>query len=131
VYIDLVDTDEEEARRRLLAGVDKSGARPTKVPFPGMAARGAKRFPGQGPEISNLPARNRNFSDRVELLEAAAHEPDEFKRRPAGGRCAAVLGRRTPMAGASTPQRLPAARPHRPVDALLASVSGGWGEQER
>jgi hypothetical protein len=47
VYIDLVDTDEDEARRRLLAGVDQSGARPTTAPFPG-AAREAKRFPGQG-----------------------------------------------------------------------------------
>jgi tetratricopeptide (TPR) repeat protein len=68
VYIDLVDTDEAEARRLLLAGVGEVGARPTTAPYPG-AARGAKRFPGQGPEISNLPARNRNFSGRGELLE--------------------------------------------------------------
>jgi tetratricopeptide (TPR) repeat protein len=68
VYVDLVDTDEATARQRLLDGVGKSGARPTAAPFPG-AARGAKRFPGQGPEISNLPARNRNFSGRGELLE--------------------------------------------------------------
>ena len=27
------------------------------------------RFPGQGPAVSNLPARNRNFSGRGELLE--------------------------------------------------------------
>jgi tetratricopeptide (TPR) repeat protein len=69
VYIDLVDTDEEEAQRRLLAGVDQSGARPTLAPFPGTTARGAKRFPGQGPAISNLPARNRNFSGRDKLLK--------------------------------------------------------------
>jgi TIR domain/NB-ARC domain len=68
VYVDLVDTEEDEARRRLLSGVDQSGARPTSAPFPG-AARGAKRFPGQGPAVSNLPARNRNFSGRGELLE--------------------------------------------------------------
>jgi tetratricopeptide (TPR) repeat protein len=68
VYIDLVDVGEEEARRRLLAGVDQSGARPTIAPFPG-AVGGAKRFPGQGPAVSNLPARNRNFSGRDELLE--------------------------------------------------------------
>jgi hypothetical protein len=68
VYVDLVDTEEDEARRRLLSGVDQSGARPTTAPFPG-AARGAKRFPGQGPEIANLPARNRHFSGRDELLE--------------------------------------------------------------
>jgi hypothetical protein len=68
VYIDLVDTDEATAKRLLLAGVDKSGARPTSAPFPGTAA-GVKRFPGQGPEISNLPARNRNFSGRADLLE--------------------------------------------------------------
>jgi tetratricopeptide (TPR) repeat protein len=66
VYIDLVDTDEPTAKQRLLAGVDQSGARPTSAPFPGA---GVKRFPGQGPAISNLPARNRNFSGRSELLE--------------------------------------------------------------
>jgi tetratricopeptide (TPR) repeat protein len=68
VYVDLVDTDEATARRLLLAGVGESGARPTSAPFPGAAGQ-AKRFPGQGPEISNLPARNRNFSGRSELLE--------------------------------------------------------------
>jgi tetratricopeptide (TPR) repeat protein len=72
VYIDLVDTDEATAKQRLLAGVDKSGARPTKAPFPGVPAgqpKEAMRFPGRGPTISNLPARNRNFSGRDELLE--------------------------------------------------------------
>jgi hypothetical protein len=66
VYIDLVDTDEATARRLLLDGVGESGAQPTSAPFPGTAA---KRFPGQGPAVSNLPARNRNFSGRAELLE--------------------------------------------------------------
>jgi TIR domain/NB-ARC domain len=73
VYIDLVDTDELEARPRLLAGVDQSGARPTKVPFPGgpggAAVGESRRFPGLGPAVSNLPARNPNFSGRGELLE--------------------------------------------------------------
>jgi tetratricopeptide (TPR) repeat protein len=68
VYVDVVDTDEPTAKRLLLASVDESGARPTTAPFPGTTAR-AKRFPGQGPEVSNLPARNRHFSGRGELLE--------------------------------------------------------------
>jgi tetratricopeptide (TPR) repeat protein len=68
VYIDLVDTEEATAKRLLLAGVGESGARPTTAPFPGSVG-GAKRFPGQGPAVSNLPARNRNFSGRGELLE--------------------------------------------------------------
>src|SRR5215218_5816863 len=63
VYVDLVDTDEATARRLLLAGVEESGVRPTSAPFPG-AVGSAKRFPGQGPAVSNLPARNRNFSGR-------------------------------------------------------------------
>jgi TIR domain/Tetratricopeptide repeat/NB-ARC domain len=68
VHVDLVDTDEPTAKRLLLDGVGTTGARPTSAPFPG-ATRGAMRFPGQGPGISNLPARNRNFSGRDELLE--------------------------------------------------------------
>jgi tetratricopeptide (TPR) repeat protein len=68
VYVDLVDADEATAKRLLLDGVGELGARPTTAPFPGVA-RGAKRFPGQGPEISNLPARNRHFSGRGDLLE--------------------------------------------------------------
>jgi tetratricopeptide (TPR) repeat protein len=68
VYIDLVDVAEGEARRRLLTGVDQSGARPTLALFPGAAA-GTRRFPGQEPAVSNLPARNPNFSGRSELLE--------------------------------------------------------------
>ena len=73
VYIDLVDTDEPTARQRLLTGVDQSGARPTKVPFPGepggLTVEESGRFPGLGPAVSNLPARNPNFSGRGELLE--------------------------------------------------------------
>jgi TIR domain/NB-ARC domain len=68
VYVDLVDVDEATARQRLLAGVGKSGARPSSAPFPG-AATGATRFPGHGSPVSNLPARNRNFSGRGGLLE--------------------------------------------------------------
>jgi tetratricopeptide (TPR) repeat protein len=73
VYVDLVDVAEAEAQRRLLAGVDESGARPTSVPFPGgpvqIVAGEPGRFPGLGPPVSNLPARNLNFSGRGGLLE--------------------------------------------------------------
>jgi tetratricopeptide (TPR) repeat protein len=68
VYIDLVDTDEATARQRLLAGVGRSGAQPATATFPG-AVGGMMRFPGRGPEINNLPARNRDFLGREELLE--------------------------------------------------------------
>jgi tetratricopeptide (TPR) repeat protein len=68
VYIDLVDIAEVEAQQRLLTGVDQSGARPTTAPFPG-AVRGAKRFPGQGPAVINLAARNPHFTGRSDTLE--------------------------------------------------------------
>lgn len=73
VYIDLVDIDEVTARRRLLEGVGSAPVRPTFAVFPGgRGAAGARRerFPGLGPGISNLPARNRNFSGRGDLLES-------------------------------------------------------------
>jgi tetratricopeptide (TPR) repeat protein len=72
VYVDLVDTDQATARRLLLAGVGESGARPTTAPFPGAVTgtpEEVMRFPGRGPAVSNLPARNPNFSGREELLE--------------------------------------------------------------
>ena len=77
VYIDLVDLDEASARERLLAGV-KPGERPGRVVFPGRSRAavpeggggggGWPRFPGLGPEVSNLPPRNRHFSGRGGLL---------------------------------------------------------------
>jgi tetratricopeptide (TPR) repeat protein len=73
VYVDLVDADEPTAKRLLLTGVDQSGARSTTAPFPGgpsgPTVGAPKRFPGQGPAVSNLPVRNRNFSGRGDLLE--------------------------------------------------------------
>jgi TIR domain/NB-ARC domain/Tetratricopeptide repeat len=71
VYIDLVDVDEVTAKQRLLNGVDSAGARPTSVAFPGGPGSGGRRrrFPGLGPEISNLPGRNPNFSGRGDLLK--------------------------------------------------------------
>ncbi|MGH3800528.1 MAG: FxSxx-COOH system tetratricopeptide repeat protein [Pseudonocardiaceae bacterium] len=73
VYIDLVDVDEVTARQRLLRGVDSAGARPTSAAFPGSpGATGGRRerFPGLGPQVSNLPARNPYFSGRGDLLES-------------------------------------------------------------
>jgi hypothetical protein len=46
-----------------------------------------------------------------------------FKRRPSGGRCAAVLGRRTPDGGRARIATPPAARPHRPVHALFPGAT--------
>ena len=75
VYVDLVLADEATCRRRLLDAVNQDRVRPTTAEFPGAAttqttARTA-RFPGSGPEVSNLPPRNRNFAER-QLCELAA-----------------------------------------------------------
>src|SRR4051794_1037195 len=81
VYVDLVDLDEVSARERLLAAVGPAAPHPTDAPFPadlavkagaggGTAETGAGlRFPGAGAWLSNLPARNRNFSGRDALLD--------------------------------------------------------------
>ncbi|MEV4513463.1 FxSxx-COOH system tetratricopeptide repeat protein [Dactylosporangium sp. NPDC049525] len=66
VYVDLVGADETSARRMLLAAVDQGRARPVAVPWPG---GGVGRFPGSGPQVSNLPARNGNFCGRDAVLE--------------------------------------------------------------
>lgn len=75
VYVDLLDVDEDTARERLLDGVGPPPPRPTSTAFPGAApaadaaSQAPGRFPGAGPPVSNLPARNRNFAGRAELLD--------------------------------------------------------------
>jgi tetratricopeptide (TPR) repeat protein len=75
IYLDLADASPREATARLLEGVRQGRAKPDQAPpFPrSAAARRPKglgpRFPGAGPEISNLPRRNPNFTGRRELLE--------------------------------------------------------------
>ena len=78
VYVDLVDVDETQARERLLAAVGPvNRPRPTTAAYPGGAAApdaagGGSGFPGLGPAVSNLPARNRNFTGRGRGVGAAA-----------------------------------------------------------
>lgn len=86
VYVDLVGTSPEAARARLLAGVRPGRAKPeSEPPFPEpqvgrqLGAAEAPRFPGRHPEITNLPARNRNFTGRAELLGMLR---EELQARP-------------------------------------------------
>jgi hypothetical protein len=75
VYVDLVGLSRQTARTRLLEGVRPPGRPQREPPFPGsrprdLAVTGQEpRFPGLGSEITNLPARNRNFIGRAESLE--------------------------------------------------------------
>jgi len=80
VYVDLVGLSRQAARARLLEGVRPAGRPEREPPFPGPqptrpgAAGQEPRFPGLGPRITNLPARNRNFVGRAELLELLQRE---------------------------------------------------------
>jgi tetratricopeptide (TPR) repeat protein len=86
VYIDLVGLPRQQARARLLAGVQRGRRKPpSEPPFPhDRAGRDGPRFPGQAPEVTNLPTRNSDFSGRGRLLEEL-HE-----RLTAGGATAVV-----------------------------------------
>ncbi|MEU4560449.1 FxSxx-COOH system tetratricopeptide repeat protein [Actinoplanes sp. NPDC023936] len=70
VYVDLVDVDEQVARKKLLAAAENDRPRPAAGAFPGGRVPGATRFPGAGPAVSNLPGRNRVFTGRAELIDA-------------------------------------------------------------
>ena len=73
VRIDLVGLPRTEAREHLLEGI-KGGAKPDEEPsFPGDSAKPPSaapepQFPGEGPEITNLPRRNPHFTGRQKLL---------------------------------------------------------------
>ncbi|MHC1687042.1 MAG: FxSxx-COOH system tetratricopeptide repeat protein [Methanothrix sp.] len=71
VFIDLVDLDEENARKELLDGVGGRRLKPKSSPsFPcSNSARAGPRFPGVLPSIWNLPhMRNPNFTGREKML---------------------------------------------------------------
>src|SRR5260370_24964561 len=74
VYIDLVGLNVLAAQNTLLAGVHRSRARPSAEPsFPGttsLVAPQAPSFPGNWPEIWNVPyRRNPFFTGREAILE--------------------------------------------------------------
>jgi hypothetical protein len=69
VYVDLVGLPREHAKARLPAGVKRGRRKPAgEPPFPN-DQRAEPRYPGHGPEVTNLPPRNPDFTGRSQLLE--------------------------------------------------------------
>ena len=112
IHVDLVGLPRQQARARLLAGVQRGRRKPSgEPPFPHDQAGGdGPRFPGQAPEVTNLPPRNPDFSGRGRFLEdlheqlAAAGAP-RWSRLP---RCTGWVGSARPSSRWSTPTGTPA-----------------------
>jgi tetratricopeptide (TPR) repeat protein len=72
VYLDLVGLSGDTARQRLLDAVSQTRLKPAREPeypgFPG-SSRAEPRYPGHGPDITNLPARSPVFVGRGTVLE--------------------------------------------------------------
>ncbi|WP_214041665.1 FxSxx-COOH system tetratricopeptide repeat protein, partial [Methanoculleus sp.] len=83
IYIDLVDLDEKQAKKRLLQGVSQERAKPSQPPcFPGTEAKLKRpRFPGALPGIWNVPfLQNNNFTGRVNVFQAIETSLDSQTR---------------------------------------------------
>ncbi|MFG1872444.1 FxSxx-COOH system tetratricopeptide repeat protein [Micromonospora arborensis] len=71
IYVDFVNVDEVGARKKLLAAVDSVRPRRVAAKFPGnLSEHDEVQFPGAGLTVANLPARNRLFTGRDDVLRA-------------------------------------------------------------
>ncbi len=73
-YRDLHGVDEATARRRLVEAVGLVRQARTAAGFPGGAAELGAVFPGQMPEVWNVPGRNRHFTGRRAQLDRIRRE---------------------------------------------------------
>jgi tetratricopeptide (TPR) repeat protein len=68
-FFDITSKGASSALVQLLDELGERGLTTSKVPLNFSDPAVTRNFPGRGPEISNLPARNRNFTDRLDTIE--------------------------------------------------------------
>ena len=87
-FLDITNKVADSALAQLLDELGERGLPTRKAPLNLSDPTATRNYPGRGPEISNLPRRNENFTDRLGTLEAVRQILQQGQRSESLTACA-------------------------------------------